>query len=375
MTVASPAPRDVKPRRDRALGLVDAQPVQRHLVVGAVDRRPLADVGGPIVPTVGRLHRADDRQAERLGEVPVALVLARHRHDGAGAVAHQDVVRDEDGERLAVDRVGGGGAHEHAGLLALGGLAVELALARRRGAVRLHRLLGRGGARGPARVGALGPGVGQELVDHRVLGRQHHVRGTEQRVGARGEHRDGTDLGGEAHLGALAAADPVPLHQLDRLRPVEPVEVGDQPIGVGGDAHHPLLHRTPEHGEVPALGPAVGGDLLVGQHRAQPRAPVHRHLLEVREAVHVDHRGDGPPRRARPTARRTGWCREPARGRRRRARPAARRWAGRGPGRGRTSCRRSAGRSTGSSGSRSGRSWRWPAAGRGRARSAGAAWR
>ena len=29
------------------------------------------------------------------GEVPVALVLAWHRHDRAGAVSHQDVVADE----------------------------------------------------------------------------------------------------------------------------------------------------------------------------------------------------------------------------------------------------------------------------------------
>ena len=45
------------------------------------------------------LHRADDRQAVRLGEVPVPLVLAGHRHDRAGAVPHQHVVGDEHRDR------------------------------------------------------------------------------------------------------------------------------------------------------------------------------------------------------------------------------------------------------------------------------------
>ena len=48
------------------------------------------------VEAVRRLHGADDRQVERLGELPVALVLAGHRHDRAGAVAGQHVVGDED---------------------------------------------------------------------------------------------------------------------------------------------------------------------------------------------------------------------------------------------------------------------------------------
>ena len=148
-------------------------------------------------------------------------------------------------------------------------------------------------------VGQPGDGVGplgrRQLVDQRVLGRQHHVGGAEQRVGPGGEHLDGRACGpverggGEAHQGALGPPDPVPLLQLDGLGPVEGVEVCDQPVGVRGDAHHPLTQRPLEHGEVPALAATVGGDLLVGQHGAQTRAPVDRRLVDVGQAMVVDH--------------------------------------------------------------------------------------
>ncbi len=92
----------------------------------------------------------------------------------------------------------------------------------------------------------------------------------------------------EPDPGARRAADPVALHQLQGVRPVQPVQVGQQAVGVGGDPHHPLGQRTPEHGEVAALGPAVRGDLLVGQHGAQPRAPVDRCLVQVGQPVRVD---------------------------------------------------------------------------------------
>jgi hypothetical protein len=43
-----------------------------------------------------------------------------------------------------------------------------------------------------------------------------------------------------------------------------------QPVGVRGDPHHPLAHVALEHREVAAVAAALGGDLLVGEHRAQP---------------------------------------------------------------------------------------------------------
>ena len=112
-----------------------------------------------------------------------------------------------------------------------------------------------------------------------------------KRVGSRREDRDRP--GGRVEVDARAgrASDPVALHRLQRVGPVEAVEVGEQAVGVGGDAHHPLAHRPLEHREVAAVAAPVGGDLLVGDDGAEAGAPVDRCLGDVGEALRVDDGG------------------------------------------------------------------------------------
>jgi len=55
-------------------------------------------------------------------------------------------------------------------------------------------------------------------------------------------------------------------------------------VAVLGDAHGPLAQLTLENREVASLGLAFGGDLLVGQHGAQTRAPVDRGLGDIGQA-------------------------------------------------------------------------------------------
>ncbi len=45
-----------------------------------------------------RRDDADDRQVELPGELEVALVVTGHGHDCAGAITHQHVVGDPDGD-------------------------------------------------------------------------------------------------------------------------------------------------------------------------------------------------------------------------------------------------------------------------------------
>ena len=297
----------LEPGDGGGLGLVHAQAVEgQPLVVGGVHGHAVAGVGLGLhveLAPVGGRHDLPDGQPERQGKLVVARVVAGHGHDGAGAVAHEDVVGDEHRDLLAVDRVDGVGAGEDAGLV-LVLLALELGLHGRGAPVGEHGLGGRGVSAGPALVeGAvgrlaggragcagrdLGPERAGELVDQRVLGRQDHVGGAEEGVGAGGEHLDGRLGHGEPDAGALRAADPVALHGLDLVGPVEPVEVVDEPVGVGGDPHHPLAEVLAEDGEVAALGAALGGDLLVGQDCAQAGAPVDRGVREVDEPVRVE---------------------------------------------------------------------------------------
>ena len=99
---------------------------------------------------------------------------------------------------------------------------------------------------------------------------------------------------------AGGAADPVALHGFDLVRPVQQVQVVEQPVGIGGDAHHPLPQPFPEYRKVAAVAAAVGGDLFVGQHRAQARAPVHHRVRPIHQPAAVDDVGPLPRRQRGP---------------------------------------------------------------------------
>jgi hypothetical protein len=120
-------------------------------------------------------------------------------------------------------------------------------------------------------------------------GASTRIGGAEQRVGARREHLDllRRALDVERDPRAHRAADPVALHLLDRLGPVDEVEVLDEAVGVGGDPQHPLPHRPPLDRVAAALALAVD-HLLVREHGAERRAPVHRHLGEIGEPALVE---------------------------------------------------------------------------------------
>ena len=154
--------------------------------------------------------------------------------------------------------------------------------------------------------------VGGERFDQRMLGRDHHAGHAVQRVGPRGVDPQhiaaglaGQAVGGtgplpahkgfarrtcrrdeEIDLGTGAPADPVALQFLDACRPVEPLELVLQPVGIRGDPQHPLPQRDANHGmAAPFAHPA--DHLLVGQHRAERGAPVDRRLRLVGQPVRV----------------------------------------------------------------------------------------
>ena len=217
--------------------------------------------------------------------------MPRHRHDRAGAVLHEDVVRDPDGDELA----GRGVRRVRPGELA------RLLLRR----LAAHDVL-LGGARAILRDDALLLRR-RDRVDQRMLGREDQVGRPEDGVGARREDldhglvdarlrcdRDGRAPGvgegvehAEAEPCAIGTPDPVPLRLLRRLRPVEPLEVAEEPCRVVGDLEEPLLEEALlDHGAATVAGAAL--DLLVGEHGLARRAPVDRGGLLVREPLLVE---------------------------------------------------------------------------------------
>ena len=95
-----PKPALDEPVDGLALGLGDGEAVEK----AGVDLDPVASVR-LAHPAVRALHGLDDRQPVLLCELPVALVFARHGHDGPGAVAHEDVVGDEQRDLGVAERV------------------------------------------------------------------------------------------------------------------------------------------------------------------------------------------------------------------------------------------------------------------------------
>ncbi len=257
----------LEPPRDLLLGLGDRQPVEE------------ARIDHPAVAVIGRVgdheaRRVDPRRAHHGGvaeavlvdEFEVALVVRGAAEDRAGAVLHEDEVRDVDGQLPGrVERVPGPDAGVEAELL---GLLDRLlrgadapALGDERGELRIFR--GRG-------------------LRERVIGRERHEARAEQRVGPRRVDleirlaaRRGARIEREAHHEALRAPDPVALHDADLLGPsVERIETVVQVLGVVGDLEEPLgeLALLDERARAPA---AAVDHLLVGEHRLIDRIPVH----------------------------------------------------------------------------------------------------
>ena len=87
-----------------------------------------------------------------------------------------------------------------------------------------------------------------------MFGGQNHVGRTEQRVGAGCEDPNVRDLAVVSAAVGTRKSTWAPSDRPIQLRcivliavgPVEQVEVGEESVGVCGDAHHPLFERAPE---------------------------------------------------------------------------------------------------------------------------------
>ena len=196
-----------------------------------------------------------------------------HRHDCPGAIPGQNIVRCPDRHLPSVGRIDRVRPGEHATLV-LGQVgALEVAFS---GSLSLIRL----------DCGLVV--VGNNLPEQSALRRHDHVGRAEQRVRPRGEdgNLDVGILDPEKHLSPLRASDPVALHFLERVAPVDAVEIVEQALRVSGDAQHPLAHRLTHHRKTTDLAHAVL-DLLVGQDGAEFRTPVHRRFTHIGQAMVV----------------------------------------------------------------------------------------
>ena len=196
-------------------------------------------------------------------------------HHRAGAELHEHEVGHEYGHFLTAQRMDGLVAGGHAQLLLGGHFRLGSAAL---GALFTER----------SHLAALLGG----LLGQRMASGHGHVGDAHQRIGAGGVHRQrlaGATIGSfdiEAQLDATGFANPVALHGLDLLGPLDVIQIRQQLIGVVGDLQEPqrdllaLYRRT----GTPA---AAVDNLLIGQHGLVDWVPVHRgHLLVDQSFLH-----------------------------------------------------------------------------------------
>ena len=232
---------------------------------------------------VAAADHGNDLDAEFLGKIEVALIVRRHCHNGARAVAHHHIVRNENGDLAVVDRIDRRqtvDAHARLVLDQLGALKFGLF-----GAFRT--------------VGVQFADVADAVAvffDHRMLGRYDHEGHAEHGVGTRGVDPQSVVGARYGKFGkcALGASDPVFLLQTDIGKIVHGIQSGKELIGIPGDAEIPdvlgFLH------DIAVTDIALATlRILVGQHHLTARAVVHQRGGAEHQTV-VEHFAENPLR-------------------------------------------------------------------------------
>jgi hypothetical protein len=237
--------------------------------------RHIREIGLPLQSGLRCDHR-HDRKPELGGELVVALIVGGNAHDRPGAVIHQDVVGNPDRYLYPAGGIQREASGEDACLLLFGLAALGEILS---------------GCSRPIRIHGLPSVRRRRLVDERVLGREYQEGGAEDRIGSGREHLDRVfpsggrrwvlpDLRpeGEPEASPFRSPDPVPLSRLRGLRPVDPLQVVQQLVGVLRDAKEPLAEQPLTHRGAATLA-ETSDDLLVGENGLAGGAPVDRCLL------------------------------------------------------------------------------------------------
>ena len=239
--------------------------------IAGIDHLAVAGVG--FFGDIAALDDFDDRDSELGGKLPVTLVVGRYGHDRAGAVAHHDIVRDEDRDGLAVH-----------------GIDCFQAFDLQTGLV-FHKL-------GPLKLGLLCAFVAvtldrvhvgdtvSVLVDQRMLGCHDHKGHAEKGVGTgRVDLQLLIDtLERKVDKGAGGLADPVDLLHADVLGIIHCVESGQELVGILGDLQIPdILGKLDDIAVADVALAALA--VLVGEDDLAGRAIVDQSLVTEDEAV------------------------------------------------------------------------------------------
>ena len=193
--------------------------------------------------------------------------MAGNGHDGPGSIFEENVVCDPDRNGLTRGRVQTTRPGEDPGL----GLVVLLP------SHQVHL-----GCRSLVGLHLFFFVRGGDLANQGVLRRQDHIGGPEHRVRPGGEDGNGGAVcsrqNREGQRGSLTPADPVFLRLQGGFRPIDGLQIVQEPLGVIGDPEEPLGYVSLFHGGVAPLAKPTD-HLFIGQNRHAGGAPVDWCLL------------------------------------------------------------------------------------------------
>ena len=125
-----------------------------------------------------------------------------------------------------------------------------------------------------------------------MLGCKDRIGYTKEGVGSCGINGDlnFSSFDKKVDFGAFAFSDPISLHLLEGVRPIEKIEVLKESFRIGGNLQHPLTHGAPFHRMAASFGARSLCGIkyfLIGQNRAKGRAVPNRRFRDVGEAFFV----------------------------------------------------------------------------------------
>ena len=192
--------------------------------------------------------------------------MCRHSHDRASAIGHHHIIRNPNWNARLIYRVDGIRTREHTCLFLIRCAALNFRLTRGLQLVFFNSLL----------VFRRG-----NFLDQRMFWREDHECRTPQRIGACRKYLNimAANFGFENHRRAFTAIDPIGLQSLDRLGPVNAIEV-QQFIGVLGRLEEPLIQILLDDRRAAAFAvTVVAPNLLACQCGIAVRAPIYsRHF-------------------------------------------------------------------------------------------------
>ena len=253
-------------------GVFHLHPIQE----AGVDHFPFLCVE-TLLADVATLDDRDNRKIELLRESVIPAVVGWNSHDGTSAVAGEDIFGDPDWNPFPSQGIHSvrSGEHSRDGFCLSDPLSLRLFLYIFK-IISDFRLL---------------PICREKL--HKVAFRsQDHECHTEDSVNPRGEYGNVMLLfpaiALEDNLAAPGLTDPVTLHLLERISPVNLVKTVQKPTGVCGDPQLPLHHLLLLDREASSHGQAIL-HLVIGEHCSKTRAPVDGSLSLICDTVIHQH--------------------------------------------------------------------------------------